>query len=147
MGLMGTRLGKFVNAMASARAETIEYAAYNQSVLTKMSELNREQMNEEGVFSDGSSTPDYAPFTVEEKKRKGQRYDHMTFRDTGGTQRSIVYLFNGDLVADWTDYNDILGYLSDKGLQSTPIGLTQESMDELKPEIAENVRDYILSKL
>ena len=147
MGLMDTRLGKFVDAMANAKVETIEYAAYNQSVLTKMEELNLEQLNELGVFADGTNTPDYAPFTIQEKIRKGQRYDHMTFRDTGATQQSIIYLFNGDLVADWDDYNNILGYLSDKNIDNTPIGLTPESMDELRPEIAENVRKYILSKL
>ena len=147
MGLMDTRLGKFVNAMANAKVSTIEYAAYNQSVLNNMSRLNREQMNDLGVFSDGSETPDYAPFTIQEKIRKGQRYDHMTFRDSGRTQQSIVYLFNGDLVADWIDYNGIIDYLNDRNIDSTPIGLTQESMDELKPEIAKNVREYILSKL
>lgn len=146
-GFGGTRLGQFVKAIANTKALTVEYAAYDQNVLTQMANLNNDQMNEQGLFSDGTPTPDYTPYTIERKKEKGQRYDHMTFRDTGATQDSIIYLFNGDLVADWTDYNNIIGYLLNRDIDSTPIGLTEESITEIQPEIIENITDYIKSKL
>ena len=143
MGLMSTRLGKFVDAMASATVLDIEKEAYNESVLAQMADLNTEvQLMEQGVFADGTDTPDYSPFTIEIKQAKRQPYDHMTFRDTGETHSSIEYSFNnGELVANWEDEYELEENYNDF------VGLTQESMDELKPEIAENIRDYILSKL
>ena len=65
----------------------------------------------------------------------------MTFRDTGDTHSSIEYSFNGEIVANWEDRFELQENYNDF------VGLTLDSMDELKPEIAENIRDYILSKL
>src|SRR5690554_1258052 len=117
MGLMNTRLGKFVNAMANATVLDIEKEAYNDGVLATMADLNTEvQLMEQGVFADGTDTPDYSPFTIEIKQGKGQPYDHMTFRDTGETHSSIEYSFNGEIVANWDDrfelqenYGDLVG--------------------------------------
>lgn len=143
MGLMDTRLGKFVDAMANAKVETIEKIAFNDSVLDQMADLNTEvQLMEQGVYADGTDTPEYSPVTIELKQAKGQPYDHMTFRDTGETHSSIEYSFNnGELVANWED-----DYELEENYKAF-VGLTPESMDELKPEIAENIREYILSKL
>src|SRR5690554_4072928 len=99
-GFSGTRLGKFVNAMANAKVIDIEKEAYNDSVLDQMSDLNREQFNLHGLYPNGIDTPEYSPYTIELKAAKGQRYDHMTFRDTGQTQDSIEYFFNGALTAN-----------------------------------------------
>ena len=139
---MDTRLGKFVNAMVNSTVLDIEKEAYNESVLDQMADLNTEvQLMEQGVYADGTDTPEYSPFTIEIKQSKGQPYDHMTFRDTGETHSSIEYSFNGEIVANWEDRFELQENYNDF------VGLTPESMDELKPEIAENIRDYILSKL
>lgn len=140
---MGTRLGKFVNAMASAKVLDIEKEAYNESVLAGMADLNTEvQLMEQGVFADGTDTPDYSPFTIEIKQAKGQPYDHMTFRDTGETHSSIEYSFNnGELVANWEDKYELQENYGEI------VGLTSQSIKEIQPEITENIRDFILSKL
>lgn len=44
---------------------------------------NIERLYNEGVDSKGQTLEDYAPFTIEIKKAKGQRYDHVTLQDEG----------------------------------------------------------------
>lgn len=139
--LKNTRLGSFVKSMATASVLDIETAAYNENVLVQMADLNKDQLNEEGLFVDGSDTPEYTPYTKKLKAEKGQPYEHMTFRDTGETQDSITYKFNGNLVADWTDFHNL------EENYKQIVGLASESMDFIKPEISENIRDHIKSKL
>ena len=101
-GILNTRLGAFVKAMATTTVLEIEKRAYDESVLDQMADLNTEnQLMLDGVFADGTDTPDYAPRTKELKYLKGQPFDHMTFRDTGETHSSIEYSFNGELVANF----------------------------------------------
>lgn len=47
-------------------------------------QMNTEdQLESDGVFSDGTPTGKYSPLTILYKRAKGDRYDHMTFKDTG----------------------------------------------------------------
>lgn len=142
-GILDTRLGTFAKAMAKLSVSEIETEGYNRSVLDQMADLNTEsQLDELGVFADGSPTPDYAPFTVQMKIAEGKQYDHMNFKDTGEMHSSVVYIFDGiNLRADWLDrYN-----LADNYGQI--VGLTPQSIGYIQPEITQNIRDFILSKL
>ena len=62
------------------------------------------QMNT-GLKSNGSLiTPQYSPFTVEEKRRKGQPSDRVTLRDTGAFQKAIkVHADSDSINFDSTD--------------------------------------------
>ena len=56
--------------------------------------LNQEQLYEEGMDAKGFSLGVYSQFTINIKRQKGQRYDHVTLRDTGefySTFHVIVY--------------------------------------------------------
>lgn len=54
-------------------------------------QMNTEdQLEEDGIFSTGESTGEYAPTTQMYKRRKGQRFDHITFKDTGAFYNSWV---------------------------------------------------------
>ncbi len=46
-------------------------------------ELNQSQLYESGTDSNGQSLGQYQPYTVEIKRKKGQRTDHITLKDTG----------------------------------------------------------------
>lgn len=59
--------------------DTQEYAA----------DLNRQQMNEDGVDSQGKSLGRYKESTKNRKRKKGQPTDHITLRDTGNFQDRI----------------------------------------------------------
>lgn len=139
--LKNTRLGSFVKSMATASVLDVEVAAYNDSVLIQMDDLNTDGQLDKGVFADGSPTDEYAPSTIKRKRSEGKRYDHMTFNDTGDTYKSIKYKFNGELIAEWDDEHDL------ERNYGQIVGLTKESMEEIIPEISENIIDFIKSKL
>ena len=142
-GILDTRLGTFAKAMANLSVSEIEAEGYNDSVLVQMADLNtKSQLDELGVFADGSPTPDYAYLTVQMKKAEGKRFDHMNFDDTGETRESITYIFDGmNLRVDWNDRFD----LADNYGQI--VGLTPQSIGYIQPEISQNIRQFILSKL
>lgn len=106
-------------------------------------DLNQKQLFEQGIDADGKPTGDYAPSTIYGTKNfpgkieKGQRYDHITLKDTGefydsmqvksipeGIQIKADYLKEGgeDLRDEWP----------------SAVGLTNESKQEIKPQIKES---------
>jgi hypothetical protein len=120
--------------------ETKEYIIY----------LNTElQLEEEGVFSDGSSTGDYSDLTVTIKRSKGQRYDHMTFKDTGGFYDSfrVQVDTNGFVIDADGQVSADMNLFEFYG--ENIAGLTNESMNSLIEILIENyikiVTDELLS--
>jgi len=121
-------------------------------VQAQIIDLNtQEQLFEKGVDSTGVSLGEYSPNTIEGtrfylgKKQKGQRYDHITLRDTGDFYKSFRFLnfsdyftFEADTIKDGTDpnekYPDILG-LTDAS--------KTEASDIVLPHLAEIVRKKI----
>ncbi len=64
-------------------------------------ELNKEQLYEDGVRSDGSLIGQYSDTTIEYKIRTGQRYDHITLNDKGFFYDSFkLELKDNDLIFD-----------------------------------------------
>ena len=51
---------------------------------------NTSQLYELGVDSLGNSLGEYSPFTIPFKVEKGQRFDHVTLKDTGGFYESFM---------------------------------------------------------
>lgn len=103
----------------------------------KIVELNRDdQMFEQGIKSDGSviGTGDYARLTKEKKAAEGQRYDHITLRDTQRFHASMKVKFNDKsfkIIADDKKINDLTGapeYLTDI-YGDEILGLTEENID------------------
>jgi hypothetical protein len=59
-------------------------------------DLNREQM-QHGVLSTGSAIkPDYSPFTINEKMKKGQPFGNVTLKDTGAFQNGMDLKTEGE---------------------------------------------------
>lgn len=141
-------MGKLQNIFKFKKlsVQSIEESAYNDRVLAQMADLNTEtQLQEKGVFADGSDTPEYSPITVELKKLKNQRYDHMTFKDTGETLSSVRYIYNsGKLYVNWNDIHNLQSIYGNE--KKRIIGLTGESINEIKDEIIENIQEKILEK-
>lgn len=138
MGFLNTKLGALAKNISKSKEKDYEKEAFNQSVLNQMADLNNEQLDE-GVYADGTDTPDYAPYTIEIKKAQGKIWQHMNFKDTGETRESITYIFsNGKLTIRM---NDMFNLLQNYSVEI--IGLTSESIDFLKPEIIENIQEKI----
>ena len=142
MGFLSGRLGVFAQSIADLQVDEIEVQAYNDSVLDQMAELNTEyQLDVLGVFADGTETGEYSPYTVEMKQAENKLYSHMNFDDTGETRSSITYIYDGELRVE---FNDRFKLQSKYG---NVFGLTSESIEIKQPEITENIRNFILSKL
>ena len=63
----------------------------------KIIDMNIGQLYDSGQDSDGNALkPDYAPVTVQIKREKGQRTDHVTLRDTFAFQSSFWIQFYSD---------------------------------------------------
>ena len=142
MGFLATRLGQFAKSISALSVEDIEREAYNDGVLATMADLNTEyQLDELGVFADGTDTPDYSPYTIDIKKAQNKLYSHMNFDDTGETRSSITYIYDGNLRVEFNDRFEL------QSKYGNVFGLTSQSIEEIQPEITENIRDFILSKL
>lgn len=110
-------------------------------------EMNKHQLFEEGRFSDNKDTPDYSPITVVYKIMRGDRYDHMTFKDTGEFYESFHVIVdrsgfeimaNGQVSGD-TNLFEVYG--------ENILGLTADSLEKLKELILIKYVDYIREKL
>jgi len=112
----------------------------------KMVDLNRDQMNE-GVASTGDFIrPDYTPFTVAQKRLKGQRYDVVTLRDTGAFQDNMYQTISGSQY----DFFSRDSKAVDLHTKYAPeiFGLTPDSRKKAWNEfLANSVRSQINTKL
>lgn len=107
-------------------------------------DLNQAQLYEQGIQADGSPTGDYAPITITKWKplalydgRDG-RSDHITGKDTGETYDSMKVQNNEDnITITAIDRNNFFDR------EPEGLGLTDESINEIIPEI----KDSIIEKL
>ena len=101
-----------------------------------ISDLNRNQMAQDGQRSDGTQLdPDYSPFTVDIKSEKGRGIgsitDHVTLYDSGEMHKSIFSTVTVDeLILDSNDSK--IDDLTAK--YGTFLGLTDESIKKLQVE-------------
>lgn len=111
-------------------------------------DLNQSQLYDKGIQSDGSPTGEYAPITISYYKplaasegRDG-RTDHITGKDTGRTYESMK-VFNGSkgFLVHADDRNNFFDR------EPEGLGLTDESIQEILPEIQEAIIDEIEKKI
>ncbi len=138
-----------MNAMALTD-DIVEEAIDTEDTKELIIKMNtQDQLYEKGILADGGYLPDYSPFTVEEKKMKGQRTDHMTLQDTGAMKETERVVFGGgefkmtmNTVKDGEDLQErYRGY-------GEIVGLTSESMSKLqehsKPKIIRKTKEWLL---
>jgi len=112
-------------------------------------DLNTEgQLFEKGIDSLGASLGSYAATTIEGtvnfegKKSKGQRYDHITLKDTGDFYKSFaIKVQNGGFLIIANGQKDDTNLLSEYG--KNILGLTDENLqiviDAIKDKIIPNI--------
>lgn len=113
-------------------------------------ERNQDQMYDLGISSKGKSLGEYAPKTIEYKKKKGQRYDHVTLKDTGEFYSSFKILSsetNFTIIAytikqSWDEAIDLNAYYPNI------LGLTDENIakiqEKILPILRKKVKETIL---
>lgn len=106
-------------------------AAKRKDIKEVIIELNRDdQLYEQGIRSDGRSLPDYDKnVTVPYKIAVGQRYDHMTLRDTEAWQASFDVIYTAlsfEIIATESKTK-----MLKKNYGKSILGLTRENIDFL----------------
>lgn len=103
----------------------------NPGIQQQLIDFNKAQLNDHGVFADGTPTGDYAPSTIKYKISKGQPYDHVTLNDTGYAQGTMnVKDVSGGVVIN----ADTMKPGGDLGKRYPEmLGLTPDSLNAIKP--------------
>ncbi len=106
-----------------------------------------EQLYEQGVDSLGRQLGDYSIFTVSLKRSEGQRYDHVTLKDTGDFYDSFTVRVTRD---GWEqDADDTSKY--DEPLFEVwgvdVLGITDENLKYIQRMIIDNYIEYVKREL
>lgn len=109
-------------------------------------ELQQERLFERGTDSEGASLGNYSDYTVEIKREKGQRYDHITLRDTGEFYESFtVTVLKDGIVLDANPNKGTTNLFSEYGIDI--LGLDDFSFNIVKDQILVEMYQYIVNKL
>jgi hypothetical protein len=143
-----TRLDRLFSALDNLTEDKIWIFAVDKDVQDEIIRINtEEQLEEEGIDSLGRKLGDYAPSTIAYKRRKGQRYDHVTLKDEGDFYNSFNVKVNvNEIIIDADDsskYNKPLFEVWGVDV----LGLTDDNMNYIKQMILENYINFVLNEL
>ena len=143
-----TRLDRLFSALDNLSEDKIWLFAVDKDVQDEIIRINTEdQLEEEGIDSLGRKLGDYAPSTIAYKRRKGQRYDHVTLKDEGDFYNSfnVKVNVNGIIIDadDSSKYNKPLFEVWGVDV----LGLTDDNMNYIKEMILENYIKFVLNEL
>ena len=118
------------------KAVLVSLKAHEKQVLDYITKI---QLFEKGEDGQGISLGEYTPFTIEIKKAKGQRTDHITLRDKGTFHKSYKLTIDGLVTADAqkedtnlvTEFGADILVLSDKGQDVMIKSFVREDLQNL----------------
>jgi hypothetical protein len=142
-----TRIDKLLDALIDANSDKMWFFAIDKDVQNEIIRMNTEdQLEEDGIDSLGRSLGPYSPLTIMYKKMKGQRYDHVTLKDTGEFYNSWnVTVTVNEIGFDANDQKDDTALFEVYGVDV--LGLTDENMQYLKEMIVENYIKFLLNEI
>lgn len=118
------------------------FSLNNVDVQEEIIRLNTEdQLYDQGIDSEGITLGEYSQFTVAAKRRKGQRVDHVTLRDTGefySTWRVIVYHDAFEIDANDVKFDKALFEVYGEDV----LGLTQANKERIRDVILNFYMEY-----
>lgn len=133
---------------SSLKSDDLWFKSIDQDVMDMIIQMNTEdQLEEEGIDSLGRALGEYSPYTIALKRMKGDRYDHITLKDTGAFYDSwIVWVDTSGINIDADDTSHY-----DKPLFEVwgvdVLGLTEDNLAILQEVIAENYINLIMERL
>jgi len=148
-----TRIYQYAKRVSKLRSEVLFRIIFNRNqIKEEIIYLNtQEQLFNKGIDSEGVRLDDkrgfgYANVTKEIKSKKGQPTDRITLKDTGEFYQSFrVDVKTGVITIDAQAQKDDTNLLAEWGVDI--LGLTEQSINRLKPLIIENYKQYILGLL
>lgn len=123
------------------------FAVLNQNNIKELIiELQQERLYERGTDSEGVSLGDYSPYTVEIKREKGQRFDHITLNDTGDFYESFtVTVVKDGIVLNADPNKETTNLFSEYGINI--LGLDDFSFNIVREQILVEMYQYLINKL
>jgi hypothetical protein len=143
-----TKIDNLLDAIDNLDEGKIWEFSIDKEVQDEIIRMNtQDQLFEQGIDSLGRSLGDYSPFTVQIKKSKRQRVDHITLYDEGDFYNSFTVRVNKqyfEIDADDSSKYDVPLF---QVYGVDVLGLTEESMTYLKKMIIENYIKYLVNEL
>lgn len=143
-----TRIDRMIEKAKNLSESAAWIFSVDKEVQDEIIRLNTEdQLEEEGIDSLGRSLGDYSLFTVAMKRAEGQRYDHVTLKDTGRFHDSFTVRVTGD---GWIQDADDTSFYDEPLFEVWGIdvlGITDENMKYIKEMIVENYIKYVTREL
>jgi len=94
----------------------------------------------------GVSLGDYTAYTKSLKQQKGERYDHITLKDTGEFYNSFRIIFTGDALQIIANpIKDDTNLFKEFGIDI--VGLTEDSMSVVTTKALQLIKPYIKQQL
>lgn len=104
------------------------------------------QLFEQGIDALGKSLGKYSGFTEEQKKKDGQRFDHITLKDTGVFYKSFaIKVQNGGFLIVADPVKEDSNLFDDFG--KNILGLTDEHLQIVIDAIKDKIIPIILQKI
>lgn len=143
------KLRSFAKKIGSIDQNKLVKEVFNSPILeAQIIDLNQDQLFNKGIQADGTPTGEYAYNTIfgtskyAGKIQKGQRYDHITGKDTGASYESMDVVAKEDKLVMQSKFpNSFLERLPDA------LGLTNESFKQIRPEIKERYVELFKKKV
>lgn len=135
-----------IEGLKKSMAKLVDETAKDPEIDSYITELNLEQMYR-GIDSDGYPIePEYKPYTINEKQRKGQPIDRVTLYDTGSFYRGATNIYSGNgitLTSTDSKTNELISKYGDEifGLTPNSLELVREVFFEL---ILQKIKDKLL---
>lgn len=142
-----TRIDNVLERAANIDETKVWFFAVDKDVQDEIIRMNTEdQLEEQGIDSLGRQIGEYAPLTIMYKKMKGQRFDHITLKDTGDFYNSFRILVKvNDIEIDADDQKEDTALFEVYGIDV--LGLTEENMRYLREMILENYIKYLQNEV
>lgn len=111
--------------------DIFEVVMSNPGMQQQIIDYNQYQLEEQGLDAEAVPTGEYAPRTVQMKIQKGQRYDHITLKDTGDFFDSMKLKIQDKAARIQADMKK-----PDQDLEKQwpdALGLTPDSIEAIRP--------------
>ena len=142
-----THIDKVLNAVLTLDENKVWFFSVDKDVQDEIIRLNtEEQLEEQGTDSLGRQLGKYSPLTIMYKRLKGDRFDHITLKDTGEFYDSFTVVVHvNEIVIDANDQKDDTALFEVYGVDV--LGITEDNMKFIKEMILENYIKFLQNEI
>ena len=140
-------IGETIRKFKSLNFKKIIISILNTSEIKEfIIQMEQERLFNLGEDSTGASLGEYAPFTVVIKQEKGQRFDHITLKDTGEFYESFTFHATGtELIFNANPVKEDNNLFDNFGIDI--LGLNDFDKSRLIERIYIELKFHLLNKL